>query len=78
MRRSATIANGIPGLETRLPILFSEGVVKGRIDLQRFVALTATNNAKALWIASPQGHDRGRGGRRHRDLGSGEARHHPQ
>ncbi|RYC30640.1 dihydropyrimidinase [Lichenibacterium minor] len=40
------IANGLPGLETRLPILFSEGVVKGRIDLQRFVALTATNNAK--------------------------------
>jgi dihydropyrimidinase len=41
-----TVANGIPGLETRLPLLFSEGVVKGRIDLQRFVALTATNNAK--------------------------------
>jgi len=40
------IANGIPGLETRLPILFSEGVVKGRIDLPRFVALTATNNSK--------------------------------
>jgi dihydropyrimidinase len=40
------VANGIPGLETRLPILFSEGVVKGRIDLQRFVALTATSNAK--------------------------------
>lgn len=40
------VANGLPGLETRLPLLFSEGVVKGRIDLQRFVALTATNNAK--------------------------------
>ncbi|MEJ2625760.1 MAG: dihydropyrimidinase, partial [Pseudolabrys sp.] len=40
------VANGIPGLETRLPILFSEGVVKGRIDLPRFVALTATNNAR--------------------------------
>ncbi len=40
------VANGIPGLETRLPLLFSEGVVKGRIDLPRFVALTATNNAK--------------------------------
>lgn len=40
------VANGIPGLETRLPLLFSEGVVKGRIDLQRFVALTATNNAR--------------------------------
>ena len=40
------VANGIPGLETRLPLLFSEGVVAGRIDLSRFVALTATNNAK--------------------------------
>jgi len=33
------VPNGIPGVETRLPILFSEGVSKGRIDLQRFVAL---------------------------------------
>ncbi|MBC8130284.1 MAG: dihydropyrimidinase [Rhizobiaceae bacterium] len=40
------IPNGIPGVETRLPILFSEGVMTGRIDLQRFVALTATNQAK--------------------------------
>ncbi len=38
--------NGIPGIATRLPILFSEGVVKGRIDLNRFVALTSTNHAK--------------------------------
>ena len=27
------VPNGIPGVETRLPILFSEGVVKGRISL---------------------------------------------
>ena len=40
------IPNGIPGVETRLPILFSEGVMKGRIDLPRFVALTATNHAR--------------------------------
>lgn len=40
------IPNGIPGIETRLPILFSEGVVKGRIDINRFVALTATNHAR--------------------------------
>jgi dihydropyrimidinase len=39
------IPNGIPGLETRLPLLFSEGVGKGRIDLNAFVALTATNPA---------------------------------
>jgi dihydropyrimidinase len=40
------VANGVPGIETRLPLLFSEGVVRGRIDLPRFVALTSTNNAK--------------------------------
>ena len=47
------VANGIPGLETRMVILFSEGVVKGRIDLPRFVALTSTNNAK-LYGLHPQ------------------------
>src|SRR5262245_7294521 len=40
------VPNGIPGVETRLPILFSEGVVKGRITLNQFVALSATNPAK--------------------------------
>ena len=29
------IANGIPGIELRLPLLFSEGVGKGRIGLER-------------------------------------------
>jgi dihydropyrimidinase len=49
------VANGIPGLETRLPLLFSEGVVKGRIDLPRFVALTATNNAKLYGLHPRKG-----------------------
>ncbi|RYH07134.1 dihydropyrimidinase [Tropicimonas sp. IMCC6043] len=40
------IPNGIPGVETRLPILFSEGVSKGRISLEAFAALTATNHAR--------------------------------
>jgi dihydropyrimidinase len=40
------VPNGIPGLEARLPILFSEGVSKGRIDINRFVQLTSTNHAK--------------------------------
>ena len=51
----AKIANGIPGLETRMPILFSEGVAKGRIDLSRFVALTATNNAKLYGLYPRKG-----------------------
>ena len=53
-------ANGIPGIELRAPLLFSEGVGKGRIDLNRFVALTATNHAETLRPLSEKGHDRGR------------------
>ena len=35
------IPNGVPGVETRLPLLFSEGVNKGRLTLQQFVALSS-------------------------------------
>lgn len=49
------IPNGIPGVETRLPILFSEGVMKGRIDLSRFAALTATNHAKLYGLYPRKG-----------------------
>jgi dihydropyrimidinase len=44
------IPNGIPGVETRLPILFSEGVSKGRITVNQFVALTSTNHAKTYGL----------------------------
>ncbi|MGJ4953306.1 dihydropyrimidinase [Bradyrhizobium sp. HKCCYLS20291] len=44
------VPNGIPGVETRLPILFSEGVGKGRISLNQFVAFTATNHAKTYGL----------------------------
>lgn len=47
------IPNGIPGVATRLPILFSEGVMKGRIDINHFVAVTSTNHAK-LYGMYPQ------------------------
>ena len=45
------VPNGIPGVETRLPILFSEGVSKKRISIKQFVELTSTNHAKiyGLW-----------------------------
>jgi dihydropyrimidinase len=49
------VPNGIPGVETRLPILFSEGVVKGRIDLNRFVALSATNHARTYGLYPRKG-----------------------
>ena len=49
------IPNGIPGLETRLPLLFSEGVQKQRISLNRFVELTATNPAKLYGLYPRKG-----------------------
>jgi dihydropyrimidinase len=51
----ACIPNGIPGLETRLPLLFSAGVSEGRIDLCQFVALTATNAAKMYGLYPRKG-----------------------
>ena len=49
------IPNGIPGLETRLPLLFSEGVGKGRIGIQQFVALTSTNPARMYGLYPRKG-----------------------
>src|SRR6202022_2331429 len=48
-------ANGVPGIELRLPLLFSEGVGKGRLDLNAFVALTATNHAKLYGLYPRKG-----------------------
>jgi dihydropyrimidinase len=49
------VPNGIPGVAARLPILFSEGVMKGRIDINRFVALTSTNHAKTYGLYPHKG-----------------------
>jgi dihydropyrimidinase len=49
------VPNGIPGVETRLPILFSEGVGKGRISLNQFVALTSTNHARIYGLYPRKG-----------------------
>lgn len=49
------IPNGLPGVETRLALLMSEGVLKGRITLQQFVALTAANVAKIYGLAPRKG-----------------------
>src|ERR1700727_1622726 len=40
------VANGLPGLEVRLPLLFDAMVSKGRLGLGKFVELTATAPAK--------------------------------
>jgi dihydropyrimidinase len=40
------VANGLPGLEARLPLLFDAMVSEGRLGLEKFVELTATAPAK--------------------------------
>jgi dihydropyrimidinase len=40
------IANGLPGIEVRLPLLFDAMVSQGRLGLAKFVELTATAPAK--------------------------------
>lgn len=49
------IANGVPGLELRVPLMFTEGVVNGRISLQEFVNLTATRHAKIYGLYPKKG-----------------------
>jgi len=49
------IPNGVPGLEVRMPLLFAEGVLKGRLSLEKFVALSATNPAKVYGLAPQKG-----------------------
>jgi dihydropyrimidinase len=49
------IPNGVPGIGSRLPILFHEGVTKGRIDACHFVRLTSTNPAKLFGLYPRKG-----------------------
>jgi dihydropyrimidinase len=46
---------GIPGVEERLSLLFSEGVLKNRISLRRFTELCMTNPAKIFGLYPRKG-----------------------
>lgn len=46
---------GVADLQTMLPVFYSEGVVKKRISLERFVALTSTNAARLFGIFPQKG-----------------------
>ncbi len=50
------VPNGMPGIEPRLVVLYSQGVVNGRINLPRLVALTSTNPAKLFGLYPRKGH----------------------
>ncbi|MSO93602.1 MAG: dihydropyrimidinase [Rhodospirillales bacterium] len=49
------VPNGIPGLEVRMPLVFSEGVLKKRITVNRFVSLMATEPAKIYGLYPRKG-----------------------
>ncbi len=46
---------GIPGTETMLPVVFSEGVQKGKISLEKFVQICSTNPAKRFGMYPTKG-----------------------
>ena len=46
------ISNGAPGIETLLTILYSEGVAKGRITLDRMVDLLSTTPARRFGLGA--------------------------
>ena len=49
------IPNGHPAVEHRMELLFSEGVNKGKITLQKFVEVTSTNAAKIFGMVPRKG-----------------------
>jgi dihydropyrimidinase len=49
------MANGVPGLELRLPLLFSYGYKAGRLTLGEFVDLTATRHAQTYGLYPRKG-----------------------
>jgi dihydropyrimidinase len=48
MGNFAKIPNGTGGLEDRMPLLWTKGVMTGRLTMNEFVAATSTNIAKIL------------------------------
>lgn len=50
MPKFSKIPNGLPGLETRQPLLF-KGVVDGKISIQDFVRISCTNPAKLYGLS---------------------------
>jgi dihydropyrimidinase len=47
---------GLPGVETRASVLYSEGVARGRISASRFVQLVATAPAQLVGLWPHKGH----------------------
>jgi hypothetical protein len=70
------MANGVPGIEMRLPILFSEGVLKQRPHHQSIRRARRDQPCAHVRPVSAQRHDRSRLRRRPRHLGSRDREAH--
>ncbi len=53
--RFRDVPNGVPGIETRMALLMSEGVLQDRIDLRTFVSLTSTAPAQMYGLFPRKG-----------------------
>ena len=49
------IPNGLPGIEDRLPVLWTQGVGTGKISANQFVELTSTNPARIFGLYPRKG-----------------------
>lgn len=49
------IPNGVPGIEERMPVMWTHGVVGGRLSANRFVELMCTNPAKIFGLYPRKG-----------------------
>ena len=49
------ITNGVPGIQDRIPLLYTYGVEQGRIDLHRFVDVTSTTPARLFGLYPAKG-----------------------
>jgi dihydropyrimidinase len=49
------IPNGAPGVELRMPLMYTYGVLEGKLNLQKFVQVTSTNAAKIFGMYPQKG-----------------------
>lgn len=55
LRDFSKIPSGAPGVETRLGLLYTYGVMTGKLTINQFVALTSTNAAKLFGLFPRKG-----------------------